>query len=132
MGRKWGALIVPPDLNERTLAFLLEALIGIDCDYLAAHPETPPIYRSGVRYQEEPPGEERWQSIPDSLERGVLDCEDAATWRVAELRVRLGEPATAFATSQRDRRTGRIVWHIRVRRATGEIEDPSRVLGMGA
>ena len=110
---------------------MLEALIEIDCEYLRAHPETPWLYESGVRYAEEPLGEERWQSIPVSLERRVLDCEDAATWRVAELRVRLSEPARAATLRQVDRRTGRVVWHISVTRGNGEPEDPSRVLGMG-
>jgi hypothetical protein len=127
---RWAALIEPPELSASTLAILLEALVGIDCEYLQAHPETPWLYDSGVRYREEPAGEERWQSIPISIERRTADCEDLATWRVAELRVRLGEPATCATLRQVDRRTGRVVWHITVRRANGEPEDPSKKLGM--
>lgn len=102
----------------------VETLARIDLAYLRAHPRTPALARSGVRYQREPRGaRERWQSIPEALRSRRLDCEDAAAWRIAELRMR-GFRAWPHVTLR-----GRI-WHIRVRTEGGKILDPSRELGM--
>ena len=117
--------------SERVLALLLEALTQANELFLAAHPNTPPLYQSGVRYMQEPPGAEEWNTIPVCLDewqhgRGS-DCEDLACWRVAELR-RAGIPATP---SFFFRRRGELsIYHIIVRLPDGTREDPSSLLGM--
>ena len=52
----------------------------------------PPLYASGVRYKEDPPGEENWKDIPQVLKDGHGDCDRLVAWRTAELRV-LGQAA---------------------------------------
>lgn len=59
----------------------------------------------------------------------VHNCEDLACWRVAELNVRQGiaaVPIFGFRTLS----NGDVVYHIRVQYPNGQIEDPSRLLGM--
>jgi hypothetical protein len=85
----------------------------------------PTLYASGVRYERE--DGEQWRSplaILGSTRRA--DCEDLASWRVADLRV-AGESGARVEVV----RTGPSTLHAVVRRANGEIEDPSRKLGMG-
>jgi hypothetical protein len=113
---------------------LLEALTLANCWYLRANPHTPKLYDAGVRYLEEAPGFDEWQDIPDTLARRSGDCEDLASWRVAELRMG-GEPGATHEISVEDlldKRTGEVVttYHIFVKRADGSHEDPSRLLGM--
>lgn len=63
----------------------------------------------------------------------VSNCEDLACYRVAELRHRHGEPAQPYVTSKlvKSKRYGTFtLYHIRVQRADGSIEDPSKILGM--
>lgn len=107
---------------------LFEALIAANVAYLKAHPDTPRLYDSGVRYAEEAPGSDDWQDIPEMLARGDGDCEDLACWRIAELRVRDGEHAIPFLKCAERRHV--MLYHVAVRRMDGSYEDPSRVLGM--
>jgi hypothetical protein len=112
------------------LAHLLEALTMVNCAWLREHAaRTPWLYQSGIRYQEEPPGRDDWQDIPETMRRGDGDCEDLACWRLAELRVRAFEDAKPFikCTVSTPRH---VVYHVAVRRSDGRLEDPSRVLGM--
>lgn len=109
-----------------TLAALLEGLVELNL-VLMQRSALPPLYRSGVRYQEED-GTERWQTCEQTYKRKRGDCEDLCAWRVAELR-RAGYDAEAIARRTRSRR--RRLWHVLVLHADGQIEDPSRVLGMG-
>lgn len=117
------------EMSHRHLRTLLMALMHVDIAYLEAHPETPDLYASGIRYEEEPPGQEDWQDVPTCLRMRVGDCEDLACWRAAELRVRYGEQAYPIFNFTR-RPNGGYLYHIQVRRADGRIEDPSRLLGM--
>jgi hypothetical protein len=48
----------------------------------------PPLYHSGVRYKEDPPGQENWKDCLAVLADGHGDCDRLVAWRVAELRVR--------------------------------------------
>jgi len=117
------------ELSHASLKTLLMALMHVDILYLRAHPETPRIFESGVRYAEEPPGQEDWQDIPTTLKLGIADCEDLSCWRAAELRVRHGvqaEPTFIWKL----RPNGGYLYHILVRYPDGRIEDPSRTLGM--
>lgn len=117
------------DLSHATLNVLLDALTAIDALYLERHPETPRLYESGIRYMEEPPGQEEWQDVPTSLRMGKADCEDVATWRAAELALRDGQDARP--TFRRSKRwDGATLYHIVTLRQDGMVEDPSRALGM--
>lgn len=129
------------------LEHLLRALISADIAWLLEHPETPNLYDSGVFYTEEPDGQDDWLDIPACLERHrqglAIDCEDLACWRVAELRVRMGERDAEpdVTVSDLPDRSGRLVttYHIRVKRGAAAgvdtlgrrlIECPSTLLGM--
>lgn len=95
----------------------------------------PALYDSGLRFRREvcrapgvPGACERFLTAAQALaERGAeFDCDDIAPWRAAELRL-AGEHARAIPV-----RSPEVGWHIVVRRGDGSMEDPSRVLGMGA
>jgi len=121
--------MMPHEIKVRIMYRLVEALVLVNAEYLRRHPETPPLYLSGVRYQQEPFGEEEWQDIPYTLKLGYGDCEDLAAWRVAELRVMNNEKARPEVMG-RVLPSGMALYHIRVTRADGSIEDPSKLLGM--
>lgn len=108
---------------------MLGALFEIDRLWLRAHPDTPLLYRSGVRYRAEPLGSERWRDVSAVLREGHGDCEDLACWRAAELGEREGIEARPVFRSRR--RGGLTVYHVVVVLPDGTIEDPSRRLGMG-
>lgn len=116
--------------SERTraavLLLLLEALIAHDIAYLRDHPDTPPLFRSGVRYRLDDRAGERWKDIAEVRAGGVGDCKDLAAWRLAELRL-WGEYG-AVARVSFFTIAGRVVNHVTVRRADGHIEDPSLAL----
>jgi hypothetical protein len=107
-----------------TLAHLLEALTLVNC-VLLGEEALPPLYESGVSYRRESRGTEHWKTAPRTFLEGHGDCEDLAAWRAAELR-RAGE-TTAKAVPIRI--NGRL-WHAVVWRANGDVEDPSKKLGM--
>ena len=125
---------IPHGYKIGVLEHLLEALTAANVAYLLIHPHTPNLYESGVRYEEEPPGRDEWQDIPDTIARRTGDCEDLACWRVAELRVRRGEKRAmhGVTVSEIPGADGKPVttFHIRVVHDNRSIEDPSRILGM--
>lgn len=142
------AAISSPEFRASLLDSLLDALGAVDDAYLSTHPDAPPLYSSGVRYQEED-GTEDWLDYGSLLKAGWGDCEDLASARAAELR-RGGIRARAFATWGL-RKTGVPTYHclvwresvdsdlppradepsvLRPHHAGGFVEDPSRVLGM--
>jgi hypothetical protein len=128
--RQPGVVVLPQLLDGSTLEPLCEALTVINERYLRQVPRTPNLYESGVRYTLLP---EYWMSIPwalwyASLGYGV-DCKVLAAWRAAELRVRYGERGARCVWSKYEM-PGKVVYHVRVRRADGRIEDPSVLLGM--
>jgi hypothetical protein len=107
---------------------LLEALTAVNVAWLREHPSAPWLYESGVRYEEEPPGRDDWQDIPETIELRVGDCEDLGCWRLAELRTRVREYALPYV--KRSVEGPRTVYHVAVQRTDGTLEDPSRILGM--
>ena len=125
--RAFDTLTEPAKLEA--LTHLVEALVRVNVAWLRERRAGVPwLYESGVRYEEEPLGRDEWQDIPETLERREGDCEDLASWRLAELRVRSFEDARPFV--KRTVFGPRTVYHVAVRRSDGRIEDPSRVLGM--
>lgn len=155
--------------SEYMLAALLWALIYANESYLLVRP-APLLYESGVRWEEERPlgvsachggnGQERFLGVRQVLNDGVADCEDVASWRVAELRLGKGVslahrgppprpghprvtaipapwpmaprgPAVLPGFFSREIRPNQHLIHIVVCWPGGYIEDPSRRLGMG-
>jgi hypothetical protein len=114
-----------PTVDVRHLNVLVRALCALDVLYLRANPRTPLIKQSGVRYQTQPHGCERFRTIPDILRQGNGDCDQLAPWRAAELRVREGIKAMPEV-----RRMGKNLWHVYVRLPDGSVEDISAHLGM--
>lgn len=118
------------ELARQAIESAVETLARANVAYLAKHPKTRPLARTPVRYQREKKlsGAERWQTIPEILERGHADCEDLSAWRIAELR-RQGIKAKPHVTGKRGK------WHIRVKVRVGPkktvIFDPSVEKGMG-
>ena len=125
--------IVVPVAGARGLYAALAALVALDRVYLQAHPRTPALYESGVRYLRDAehatqgtPDAELWLTIPDCLRAGGADCKVLSAWRVAEL-LEGGERARPHVRAPR---AGSGTWHVQVKRGDGSIEDPSRLLGM--
>lgn len=86
----------------------------------------PSLYSSGVRYEREPYGQERWQLPRETLMRRAGDCEDLAAWRAAELVVS-GVDQNARAVLKQVRPG---LMHCIVLLTGGRLEDPSAKLGM--
>jgi hypothetical protein len=116
-----------PFVDDRDLAPALAALTALNMEIKRRH-RLPNLYESGVRYQREkrlPDGtsREQWLTNVIVFNRKAGDCEDLATYRVADLRLQ-GIDATAIP------KRSPVGWHIVVRYPDGTIEDPSRKLGM--
>lgn len=109
--------------DERDILGALAAHVDACVRDLQRRPQ-PPIYQAGVRYDVRDPSE-RWQLPSETRARGAGDCEDLASWRCAERRLR-GESCRVIV-----RRTGANVLHALVEGPDGKIEDPSKRLGMG-
>jgi hypothetical protein len=80
-----------------------------------------------VRWQPEPPGEERFDHAQLVLGRGHGDCDDIAPWAAASYRVTGEDPGARSVAI----RSGPNRWHAIVQRSSGALEDPSRDAGMG-
>ena len=116
--------------SERTITSPAELMAELEnlCTYnlafLAINPRLPDIYKAGVRYKAEPPGEENWLTYPILIGLKVGDCEDLACARVAKLRQK-GDSGAKPHLYHKKR-----LWHVMVRHGDGTIEDPSARLGM--
>lgn len=112
--------------SRERLLIILDALVKLNLLEMSKH-RYPPLYKSGVVYRREPRDYgrfERWQTIEDLIEKGYGDCEDLASARTAELRLK-GIRARPWLKKRNT------TWHVVVRYPDGRIEDPSRILGMG-
>jgi hypothetical protein len=111
--------------SPRQVAGMLYGL-QLACEAQLRESRYPPLYKSGVRYVAEPLGRENWQIPSVTLQLGGGDCEDLAAYRAAELVVSGEDP--------RARAVVRIVrpglMHCVVLRGNGQVEDPSKLLGM--
>lgn len=119
-------LHVPDVLRHVGLDAALSGLQRLAEAELSSMGRWPALYRTNVRYQREPQGEERWLPPSEVLRRGHADCEDLAAYRAAELTL-TGEDPGAEA---RVVRTGPRTWHAVVLRSDGSWEDPSAAMGM--
>lgn len=66
-------------LSRRSLDVMLKTLFDLDVLWLQAHPNAPLLYKSRMRYMEEPPGQEDWQDVPTCLKMGFGDCLPLST-----------------------------------------------------
>jgi hypothetical protein len=125
-----------PRLNALALQALMRCLCEMDIAFLASHPDIPPLYLSGVKYDRT----FVWDTTPALYARRYGDCKTVTAVRVAELR-RSGIPALpVFRWVPGDGKNGRpndgmLHYHILVQSVpTAEnpdgYEDPSKVLGM--
>lgn len=114
-------------------------------------PPFPLLYESGVRYKEDPPGQENWKDCWGVLKDGHGDCDRLVSWRVAELRVRWNIPAEPVIKWQQVPKdimiglghpahmvpeNGISMVHVCVgwpgwQQNPSLVEDPSKLLGMG-
>jgi hypothetical protein len=114
-------------------------------------PPVPPLYASGVRYQEDPPGEENWCDCLEVLRKGLGDCDQLCSWRIAELRAAgvAAEPLIKWQQVPKDIMLGMghpvhmvpedgiSMVHVLVGFPGWQggdpslVEDPSKILGMG-
>ena len=118
-------------LGEYALNVLLEALIRINIAYLTRYPAVPPLYRTGIRYKRQGEGQEDWHDVPTAIRAGATDCKVLAAWRCAELRLTGVRARPHLIRQTRQGPNGPIYfYHIQVLWPTGQIEDPSRILGM--
>ncbi len=130
-------------IDDRTmpvaLCFLLKSLTDWNVwsmrDALSQGRQVPSLYaaaRAGaIRYIEEDYNSvhpEDWLDWQEVLIQHGGDCEDLACYRAAELIVS-GEQATAMF-ARKILRNGQTMIHIIVKRGNGQLEDPSRLLGM--
>ena len=123
------------DLGQRAIFHLLDCLINIHLDYLTRYPNLPRVEDAPVYYVADKmrlPGHikyEEWKSIPSILKRGVADCKDLSSWRIADLQIRDGiiaHPTLQWIVLP----SGRQVYHVQVELPNGTIQDPSREKGM--
>lgn len=155
-----------PELDDNTveshfapLVFMLEGLIKLNQWHITRSIKRaalgrgvpfPPLYSTGIYYQEDPPGHEDWRDAPAALAhfletgRGI-DCDQCVCWRVAELRVAGIAAEPVIKWQHLDRATairlgysakflpadGLWLIHCCVRFPDGSIEDTSKNLGMG-
>lgn len=110
-----------PAENASALQILMRCLISLDEAYLRDHPNTPPLYSSGVRYGRT----QTWDTIPEVRNKRFADCKSLTAWRVAELNKQgiLAIPVFRLKPELR-------LYHILLRTSSG-WEDPSKKLGMG-
>lgn len=116
---------IPSPVDERVLNIFVRALCAYDVLWLQRHPETPDLYKSGVKYERQPMGAERFLPIPMVIAAGGGDCDQLAPWRAAELRVRHGIKAMPEVRKMESH-----LFHVFVRMPNGKAEDISARLGM--
>lgn len=118
------------DFFSRVVRLYAEAVIYSNLVYLEDNPFLPPLLTSGVLYQNERISQvDQCVDIPIVIDRGWGDCYHLSCWRVAELR-RHGEEAAIAVKRARDLTKKVRLFHVLVRRASGQTEDISRLLGM--
>lgn len=130
-GVPWAASFAPDILDLPNLQVLCDALTSLNVLFLhKARGRIPLLYQSGVRYEREKQieggFEKWWRTIPWILRDRKSDCKGLAAWRAAELTV-AGMSARAVPSQE-----GPKLFHVRVLRSDGVVEDPSVELGMSA
>ena len=119
-----------------------ESMTRVNVAWLRLHPRAPLLYRSGVRYKNDPYkpkycriATENWADIPSILKKNNDDCESLSCWLAAEMRVRksnsVGTHRVPSACVVLKHTSAKNLWHaVVLDRSTGRIFDPSLRLGM--
>jgi len=127
-------------VGHDVLKAMLECLVQINVALMQSR-RFPELYETGIRYRQEPLGQENWRDAAIILQTGFGDCEDLAAYRVAELRVRHNIPAVCVfrwktLSVKQDGADRKVkLYHILVGvpyKGKVLIEDPSKKLGMPA
>jgi len=84
------------------------------------------ITRHRIKWEREPPGEERFDHAGTVMGRGWGDCDDLAPWHAASLRVSGEDPGARVRIIP----SGYKKFHAMVQRSDGSYEDPSIEAGM--
>ena len=133
LAESYGYRVIRPDIirvsfcvrrKERVYQKLLDKLTELNRWYRRNGFPTP-LYETGVRYCGEPKAHEVWQSIPVLYLNKLGDCEDLAPARASEI-----DGARAILKKVDTRPNGARLYHIITRLPNGQIEDPSKRLGM--
>lgn len=113
--------------GPRAVKELLDVLIVIWGRRLRRFP-LPALYRSGIVFAPDPSAgsEERWRPPSVTFEQGSGDCDQLVLYRGAELWAN-GETGVSSQCMAQRSPTGTKM-HVRVRRASGAVEDPSLIL----
>lgn len=116
-----------------------EAMTLSNMAWLMVNKQAPNLYDAGVLYRRDPErtrSAELWLDLPTIYRRGYDDCEGLSAWLAAEMRVRVKNSACdqrvqgAAVFLKATKIPGS--WHAVVKdKVSGEVWDPSRVLGMG-
>ena len=117
-----GLVTMEPQKAASILSMLVEAVVEANVESMRRQ-KFPRLFDSGVRYR----SEDVWRDAPSLVNAGCGDCKSLVSYRLAELRA-AGLMAMVHVTF-RDLH-GTSEFHLQVRLPTGEIEDPSRILGM--
>jgi hypothetical protein len=112
---------------------ILHVLLGglVECNRLIRRqvPGLPSLYRAGIRYVRDQPGQEDWCDVLEIYKQGFADCKSFAAARVAELN-EMGVAAVCEIAQPRIVGGNVLLYHIRIKWPNGHIEDPSIALGM--
>jgi hypothetical protein len=128
-------IVVVLPFSEELLMPALREVYEFNCSFLAANPTFPRLYdlaaQGKMRFEREPRrctdtacDEERFCTIPITVDQGWGDCDDLAPWLAAERTVRDG--ILSIPVPMRSA----VGYHIVVMRFDGVTEDPSLLLGM--
>lgn len=112
-------------VNAAALETLLTCLTRLDTIWLRYHPNTIPLYDTGVYYARTLV----WDTIPALYARGYGDCKSLSACRVAELR---RQGIWSRPVFRHKRRVNSTMFHILLMLADSSNEDPSKALGMMA
>lgn len=121
-------LDIPVDEDgAKAVKELLDTLIKIWGRWMKRYP-LPPLYRSGIVFAPDPKAgvEEVWRHPAKTFEAGSGDCDQLVLYRGAELWAN-GETGVSSQCMAQRSPTGTKM-HVRVRRASGAVEDPSIIL----
>ena len=113
-----------PRDNAPALRAILDCMVTCNLDFLRRYPDTPVLYRAGIRYGRTT----IWDSIPALYDRQYGDCKSLATALIAEYLNKGKQAVPCFRWARKP--VGGMDFHILVQTKLG-FEDPSRVLGMG-
>ena len=69
-------------VGHDVLKAMLECLVQINVALMQSR-RFPELYETGIRYRQEPLGQENWRDAAIILQTGFGDCEDLAAYRVA-------------------------------------------------